>query len=174
MTRLKDVGDGLKLALRGRVQLRQDLVDFENPRETIRKVDELSEDLVRNGLIDLGNEISYGWDRERDREGGAGDDQRWPRAGGRVSSRIPPCCRERLQEIENMGREKFRLDRVVAGRRGRASEAGAEPGVQEEYLDVGGRVHPEPLHGQEVDIRAEAEDVYIPQEISWAQKGTWK
>ena len=41
VTRLSDVGDGLKLALRGRVQLRQDLVDFENPSETIRKVDDV-------------------------------------------------------------------------------------------------------------------------------------
>ena len=55
MTRLKDVASGLKLALRGRVQLRQDLVDFDSPRETMRRIDELSEDLLRNGLIDLAN-----------------------------------------------------------------------------------------------------------------------
>ena len=65
VTMLRDVTAGLKLALRGRVQLRQDLVDFENPRETIRKIDELSEDLVRNALLDLGNEVSGGWDREQ-------------------------------------------------------------------------------------------------------------
>lgn len=43
---LKDLATGLRLALRGRVGLRPDLVDFENPKETLRKTDELTEYLL--------------------------------------------------------------------------------------------------------------------------------
>lgn len=50
---LKDAAAGLKLALRSRIGLRADLVDFENPKENFRKTDEVSEDLLWNALEDF-------------------------------------------------------------------------------------------------------------------------
>jgi Mg-chelatase subunit ChlI len=106
---LPDVTAGLKLSLRGRVQLRQDLIDFDNPRETIHKIDELSEDLVRNGLIDLGEEVSAAWERESvEKEVAsilASSREEWPRV-----MRDSAVLRERLGEIERMGRERYRVN----------------------------------------------------------------
>jgi len=173
VTRLQDVGDGLKLALRGRVQLRQDLVDFENPRETIRKVDELSEDLVRNGLIDLGNEIAYGWDRgviEGEVRAMIGTARPgWP---GFIRNSV--VLQERLGEIENMGRERFRLEKVVAGDEDVLHEGQRSPGVQEEYLMSAAEFILNLCIGRKWIPAAEAEDVYVPREISWAQKTNWR
>lgn len=173
VTRLVDVGDGLKLALRGRVQLRQDLVDFENPRETIRKVDELSEDLVRNALIDLGNEIAYDWDRtgvEREVRSMMGmDRQAWP-----SFMRDSTVLRQRLEEIENLGREKFRLDKVVAEEEDVLHEVERNPKVQEEYLASAAEFILNLCTGKKWIPETEAEGVYIPREISWAQKTNWR
>ncbi|OPY59535.1 MAG: Magnesium-chelatase 38 kDa subunit [Syntrophorhabdaceae bacterium PtaU1.Bin034] len=176
VTRLGDVGAGLKLALRGRVQLRQDLVDFENPRETIRKIDELSEDLVRNALFDLGNDIAVTWDREPiEKEVQAmigGPSEGWPEF-----VRDSAILRERLQEIENMGREKLRLEKLVADEDDVLLEAEKNPEVQEEYLMSAAEfilnvcIRKNWLYPQDL---SDAAEVYIPREISWAQKGTWR
>ena len=61
---LEDAAAGLKLALRGRVQLRQDIIDFENPRETLAKIDELSDDLLRAAILDMAGEVAASWDRD--------------------------------------------------------------------------------------------------------------
>ena len=60
---LEDVSAGLKLALRGRVQLRQDLIDFENPRETLAKADELSDDLIRAAMVEMADGLTSSWDK---------------------------------------------------------------------------------------------------------------
>lgn len=60
---LRDALIGLKLSLRGRVGLRADLVDFENPRETLRKTDEVIEDLLWNAIEDY--DLPLEVDKER-------------------------------------------------------------------------------------------------------------
>jgi len=60
---LRDALTGLRLSLRGRVGLRADLVDFENPRETLRKTDEVIEDLLWNALEDY--DLPLDVERER-------------------------------------------------------------------------------------------------------------
>jgi MoxR-like ATPase len=50
---LTDACLGLKLALRGRIKLRADLLDFDNPRESFRKTDRVVEDLLWNALENL-------------------------------------------------------------------------------------------------------------------------
>src|SRR5208337_1640664 len=133
VVRLSDVGAGLKLALRGRVQLRQDLIDYENPRETMRKVDELSEDLVRNALIDMGNEIAETWDRaEVEKEVRAMtslDASAWP-----AFLKDSAVLKRRLEEIEEMGKEKIKAEAAGADGRDVLAEADRSPKVQEEYL----------------------------------------
>ncbi|MBM2831973.1 MAG: 5 protein [Dehalococcoidia bacterium] len=49
---------GLRLALRGRVGLRAEYVDFDNPRKTFQIGDQLSEDFLWNALEDMGKEVS--------------------------------------------------------------------------------------------------------------------
>ena len=170
---LRDVTAGLKLALRGRVQLRQDLVDFENPGETIRKIDELSEDFVRNGLYDLGNEVSGGWDREnmeKEVTGLIG----LPREGRPRFMRDSAFLKERLQEIENRGKERFMLDAFVADNEDMLREVERSPEVQEEYLMSASEFIVNICAGKKWVYVQEGADVYMPKEISWAQKGAWR
>jgi MoxR-like ATPase len=57
LANLNDVADGLKLALRGRIGLRADLMDFEKPEESFGKADQVAEDLLWNGLEDFSKEF---------------------------------------------------------------------------------------------------------------------
>ena len=50
---LTDAYLGLKLALRGRIGLRADLIDFDNPKESFGKTNRVIEDLLWNALEDL-------------------------------------------------------------------------------------------------------------------------
>lgn len=52
---LKDAYDGLKLAFRGRIELKPDLIDFDNPAESFDRVAELTEDLL---AVALGNSVN--------------------------------------------------------------------------------------------------------------------
>jgi hypothetical protein len=170
---LRDVTAGLKLALRGRVQLRQDLVDFENPGETIRKIDELSEDLVRNGLYDLGSEVSAGWDREQmEKEVTALIGL--PREGRPRFMRDSAFLKERLQEIENRGKERFMVDAFVADNEEMLREVERSPEVEEEYLISASEFIANICAGKKWVYVQEGADVYMPKEISWAQKGAWR
>jgi Mg-chelatase subunit ChlI len=54
---LQDAADGLKLALRGRIGLRADLIDFEKPEESFTKADQVVEDLLWNALEDFSKEF---------------------------------------------------------------------------------------------------------------------
>jgi Mg-chelatase subunit ChlI len=173
VTMLRDVTAGLKLALRGRVQLRQDLVDFENPRETIRKIDELSEDLVRNALLDLGNEVSGNWDRELIEKEVTGLTA-LPREEWADYMRDSAVLKERLQEIEKMGKAKFMLDRFVANDEDVLREVERSPKVQEEYLTSASEFIMNLCAGKKWVYVPDNGDVYTPKEISWTPKGAWK
>jgi len=61
---LKDAFDGLKLALRGRIELKPDLIDFENPEENFKRTDEVSEDLLWNAFENLTFSILEGCNKE--------------------------------------------------------------------------------------------------------------
>lgn len=60
---LRDLAYGLRLALRGRIGLRADLVDFENPKETLRKTDELTEFLLCKSI----EAFNFPFDVEREK-----------------------------------------------------------------------------------------------------------
>lgn len=62
---LEDACYGLRLALRGRMELRPDLTDFDNPQETFKRTDELSEDLLWNALGNTQETLLAGSDKER-------------------------------------------------------------------------------------------------------------
>lgn len=65
VVRMKDASDGMKLALRGRIGLRPDLIDIENPRETLRKTDEVVDDMLFNTIEEMGNNLLGDYDRDR-------------------------------------------------------------------------------------------------------------
>jgi hypothetical protein len=50
---------GLRLALRGRVGLRADLIDFDNPRKAFNLVDRLAEDFMWNVIEDIHHDSSF-------------------------------------------------------------------------------------------------------------------
>ncbi|MDO8786180.1 MAG: ATP-binding protein, partial [Syntrophales bacterium] len=62
---LQDVVAGLKLALRGRIELKPDLIDFENPGESFKRTDEVSEDLLWNAFENLTPSLLADCDREK-------------------------------------------------------------------------------------------------------------
>jgi MoxR-like ATPase len=57
---------GIRLALRGRIGLRADLIDFEQPRKAFVMADKLSEDFLWNAFENLRHEPSFmgEWDRK--------------------------------------------------------------------------------------------------------------
>jgi hypothetical protein len=173
VTSLKDIGAGLRLALRGRVQLRQDLIDYDNPRETMRKVDELSEDLLRNALVDIGNEVMGGWDRtDIEKDLNALTDT--PRESWPGLMRNSPALRERLAEIERMGKEKLKLEELISEDEDLQRQAAMNGTLEEEYLISAAEFVLAMAAGRKwVGVR-ERDDIYMPMEISWGQKGTWK
>jgi MoxR-like ATPase len=56
---LRDVCEGTKLALRGRIRIRADLIDFEEkPRESFKKTDAVIEDVMRHATSEVGEGIA--------------------------------------------------------------------------------------------------------------------
>ncbi|MFQ5825932.1 MAG: AAA family ATPase [Dehalococcoidia bacterium] len=64
---LRHVCYGLRLALRGRIGLRVDLVDFENAEKTFRVGDQLAEDFLWNVFEDMRKERAIVGDSDRDK-----------------------------------------------------------------------------------------------------------
>ena len=63
ITSLKDAADGLKLALRGRIRLRSDLISFDDsPTEFMRRNDEVVEDILWYATRDVGLTVLKGLD----------------------------------------------------------------------------------------------------------------
>ena len=170
--RLIDVSRGLKLALRGRVQLRQDLVDFENPRETMRRVDEIGEDLLRNALLDLSNEITSGWKKEdvmKEAEAMVAlPPNQWP---GFV--RNSTVFQERLTELEERGREKYKLD-GNGETRNVLDVIKKDKALKEEYLVSAAEFLANVCAIKKWLYLQDMDDLFVPREVSWSQKGTWR
>jgi magnesium chelatase subunit I len=63
---LTDACLGLRLAMRGRIRLRADLNDFDNPQESIRRTDRVTDDLLWNAFenFDLGFAVELGQFRD--------------------------------------------------------------------------------------------------------------
>jgi hypothetical protein len=169
--RLTDLGKGLRLALRGRVQLRQDLVDFENPRETMRKVDEVSEDLLRNALLDLSNEITVGW-RKEDLMKEAESMVALPPGQWAAFLRTSTVLQDRLSELENRGRDKYRMN---GGDEDEVAKAvSGNDAVREEYLMSAAEFFANVCAVKKWIYLQDFEDLFVPREVSWSQKGTWR
>ena len=67
VAKLEDAYLGLRLALRGRIALRSDFIDFDNPERTARRVDQVVGDMLRDVLNQIARDIFQGVDLRRDR-----------------------------------------------------------------------------------------------------------
>jgi len=171
---LEDVAAGVKLALRGRVQLRQDLIDFENPRETLAKIDELSDDLIRAAILDMAGEVAVSWDRDmvaKEAERLLGT----PRSGwpGLVLGG-PKNLRELITGLEKTGASRRHAEGAELEDNMIGESAARDNSVKDCYLDSA-------LHfilavsialGFVAADRAEC--LYIPRQIEWATEAPWR
>lgn len=164
---LKDIADGLKLALRGRVSLRQDFVDFENAGETFRKIDDVSEDLLFVALGELSEQMEALWPRDRITEdlkavAVLGKD-RWP---FHIAER-PGVLRDALVILERFGA------RIVGEAGYNSSVSGSTPGTADEEAQTSVETAIELLlnltfHGQQ-DTAWWTTDIYRPRSLSWGE-----
>ncbi len=62
---LKEALDGMKLALRGRIELKPDLIDFDNPAESFSRLDEFSQDILAVASGNLAGIFLDGCNKEK-------------------------------------------------------------------------------------------------------------
>lgn len=170
VARLKDASDGLKLALRGRIGLRPDLIDIENPRETLKKTDEVVDDMLFNTIEEMGNSLLGNYDKDRlvkevnelFSENGARLTDRLARKEelNRLVTYLKKAAPEKVHEalLNRAERELFHHPEQ------------AEPQVQEEYnLSAVETIVNILWHKGNVNETVR-KSLFIPQRVSWAQK----
>lgn len=109
MALLSDVCDGLKLALRGRIELRPDKGDAENAAENFRITDEVSEDMLWNAVENLKNQFLEGIDERMIAEELAS----FPTNGNRdISGWLQNCpeLKRAVDRMKNLSSEKVNID----------------------------------------------------------------
>jgi hypothetical protein len=127
---LKDACDGLKLGLRGRIGLKADFMDFQNPRESFRRSDEIAEDILWNALEDL--DFPRDWD-----EGKVANEITWlfSEELGNVTYVLQRC--EELDKaitwMQRAAQEKVEKGLNEAEKELYANPASADKGILEEY-----------------------------------------
>ena len=127
---LKDVSQALKLALRSRIGLRVDLIDFESPKNTLEKGDELAEYLLCRALAD--SDVQWHASKEKlvaDIESllSEGTENLTARLGG-----YPELSRV-IMQMKEMGRERVSDDLNGIERDLAMAPDKLDPAVLEEY-----------------------------------------
>jgi hypothetical protein len=88
--------------------------------------------------------------------------------------RNSPVLRERFEEIERMGKEKLKLQEIISEDEDLQRQTAMNGALEEEYLISAAEFILTMAAGRKwVGVR-ERDDIYMPMEISWGQKGTWK
>ncbi len=168
--RLKDASEGLKLALRGRIGLRPDMIDIENPRETLKKTDEVVDDMLFNTIEEMGNGLLANYDKDRlikevnelFSENGAhlGDRLARKEELNRLVTHMKNSAGGKVHEalLNRSERELFH----------RPEQAGPE--LQEEYNFAAVETVVNVLWHKGNVSEAVRKHIFIPQRVSWAQK----
>jgi MoxR-like ATPase len=162
---LKDACYGLKLALRGRIELRPDLIDFDNASLTFKRTDELCEDLLWNALENTKSLFLQGCHREqliREINSLKSEGQSYL---GTNLIKYKEFNRV-IRELERIGKEKVNHDLL-----GSAPEGLAEEYREQYYYSALEIITNAALHSgwlAEADMPA---NIFVPQLISWASKG---
>lgn len=127
---LRDACDGLKLGLRGRIGLKADFMDFQNPRESFRRSDEIAEDILWNALEDF--YFPYDWD-----EGEVANEITWlfSEELGNITYALQRCgqLNEAVGWMQKAAQEKVEKGLNEAERELYANPASVDEGMLEEY-----------------------------------------
>lgn len=166
---LKDASNGLKLALRGRISLRADLMDMENPRESLRKTDEVVDDMLYNTIEELSNTLLGNFDSERLVQE---VNQLLSQDGARLTERLP--LKEELNRLVTQ-MKRMAADRVSETLLNPMEKLvfrepdKADPQLKEEYNASAVETVVNMLCHKGNVSDAAKKNLFIPQRISWAQ-----
>ncbi|MFC1900059.1 AAA family ATPase [Chloroflexota bacterium] len=120
VTNLSHVYSGVRLALRGRIGLRADLIDFEEPRKTFVLINKLAEDFLWNVFENVYKDPAFlgEWDRQK-----VGTELRSlltsgiDLSAGKLADTVLseyPAVNEMIQQMKKLGKE--RTDPVTASK----------------------------------------------------------
>jgi MoxR-like ATPase len=167
---LEDASYGLKLALRGRMELRPDLMDFDNPQETFKRTDELSEDLLWNALENVKESLLAGSDRDQLARDICSF---WAEEGQNPISKLP-TYKELHRVVEQMKRiAKEKVNNELLNQRERElvfdkTELGEEVLEQYNYSAVE-TVSNAALLNHWITEAELTKGVFVPKLVSWAK-----
>lgn len=164
LANMEDAALGVRLALRGRIHLRDDLVEINDPAETFRRVDELSGDLIRTALISMAQELSPSW-KAAEAASELGDIMRLPRniRPGLISQRAP-VTRDIIGQLDRAAED----DHIFPDDASIQALAGQDSKGRDEYINTCAEFIANVLIVSG-SLSGEAADIYIPQEVSWTK-----
>lgn len=128
VARLRDVAHGLRLALRGRVGLRADLIDFDSPKRTLEKTDELAQYLLCNAL--------------------AGFDSQWRGDGERLAGELSSVLFDDVENLTSALRDYPEISSAI-GHLTRLARDKVSDELNETERDLA--LHPERLEPEALD-----------------------
>jgi len=161
VSRLEDACQGLKLALRGRIELRPDLTDFDNPVRTFSRIDELSEDLLFNAFENSKDRFLHDCDRDRL----AGEIRTMKALPlSQVLSRLPEYreISRAIQRLERSGNEKIDQE-LVRGREDLTPEHRQQYDWSALEIIINSALHKGWIEADEVPA-----GLFVPRMVSWA------
>ncbi len=170
VVRMKDASDGMKLALRGRIGLRPDLIDIENPRETLRKTDEVVDDMLFNTIEEMGNNLLGDYDRDRLAKE---LNELLSEDGGHLTDRL--VRKEELNRLVTYLKKSApdKVDDVLLNRTERQvfhRPEESDPQVLEEYNQSAVETIANILWHRGNANEALRKSIFVPQRVSWAGK----
>jgi len=169
---LRDVCDGLKLGLRGRIGLKADFMDFQNPRESFRRSDEIAEDILWNALEDF--DFPYDWD-----EGEVANEITWlfSEELGNVTYALQRCeeLKKAITWMQKAAQEKVEEGLNEAEREVYANPASVDQGISEEYNHsaletlINIACHRGVISKSLITEIVDKEGVFVPKMVGWSR-----
>ena len=161
---MEDAAFGVRLALRGRVHLRSDLVEIDDPAETFRRVDELSGDLIRTALTSMAEELAPSW-KTVEAASELAAIMKLPRniRPGLIVEDAP-VTRDIIGQLDRAAADND----VFPGHSAIEALSGQGSNIRDEYISACSEFIANILIVTG-SLSSDSVDIYIPQEISWAK-----
>jgi MoxR-like ATPase len=169
---LRDACDGLKLGLRGRIGLKADFMDFQNPRESFRRSDEIAEDILWNALEDF--DFPYDWD-----EGEVANEITWlfSEELGHITYALQRCgqLNKAVGWMQKAAQEKVEEGLNEAERELYANPASVDKGILEEYNHsaletvINIACHRGIISKSLISEIIDGEGVFVPKMVGWSR-----
>lgn len=171
MVLLSDVCEGLKLALRGRIELRPDKGDPENAAENFRITDEVSEDLLWNAVENLKNQFLEGIDEGMIAEEIAS----FPANGNRnISGWLQKCpeLKRAVDHMKNLSSEKVNSDLLNDEERQLLKNPDTLPDDIISKYDYSAVevIYNAALHKKLIAPEVISDKIFIPKMVPWAKE----